>query len=166
MLASDPTITTIKIPVWLWASVIFHLRRRGGGVRESGAFLLGRDDRNPARVSSYICYDDVDPDAYQRGAIAFHANGCAALWQHCRDKQLQLLIDVHTHPGPDVRQSAIDERHPMLPVLRHTAMIVPNFAKTAWWSLDAIGVYEYLGGFRWRTHAASAPGRRVKLSLW
>ena len=75
---------TIKIPVWLWARVIFDLRRRGGGVRESGAFLLGRDDRDPARVTSYICYDDVDPDAYQQGAIAFHAKGCAALWQHCR----------------------------------------------------------------------------------
>jgi hypothetical protein len=79
---------------------------------------------------------------------------------------LQLLIDVHTHPGSDVRQSAIDERHPMLPVLGHTAMIVPNFARTAWWSLKAIGVYEYLGGFRWRTYAASAPDRRVKLSSW
>ena len=45
-------------------------------------------------------------------------------------------------------------------------MIVPNYARTAWWSLSAVGVYEYLGGFKWRTHSASAPGRRVKLSLW
>ena len=81
-------------------------------------------------------------------------------------KQLQLLIDVHTHPGPDVRQSSIDVRHPMLPILGHTAMIVPNYAKTAWWLLRAVGVYEYLGDFRWRTYSASAPGRRVKLSLW
>jgi hypothetical protein len=165
-LASDLTIPTIKIPVLLWARVVSDLLRRGGGVRESGAFLLGRDDSNPARVTSYVCYDDVDPDAYQKGAIAFHASGCAALWQHCREKKLQLLIDVHTHPGRDVRQSAIDERHPMLPILGHTAMIVPNFARTAWWSLDAVGVYEYLGGFKWRTHPASAQRRRVKLSLW
>jgi proteasome lid subunit RPN8/RPN11 len=163
-LAYDVTITTIKIPVWLWAGVISDLRR--GGVRESGAFLLGPDDRYPVRVTSYICYDDVDPDAYQQGAIAFHAKGCAALWQHCRSKQLQLLIDVHTHPGPDVRQSSIDVRHPMLPILGHTAMIVPNYARTAWWSLSAVGVYEYLGGFHWHTDPASAPGRRVKLSLW
>jgi proteasome lid subunit RPN8/RPN11 len=166
MLASDATINTVKIPVWLWANVILDLRRRGGGVRESGAFLLGLDEHDPARVTSYICYDDVDPDAYQQGAIAFHANGCAALWQVCRNKQLQLLIDVHTHPGPDVRQSSIDERHPMLPIVGHTAMIVPNFGRTAWWSLDAVGVYEYLGGFRWRMHAAAASNRRVRLSLW
>lgn len=166
MLASDSAITAIKIPVWLWASVIFDLRRRGGGVRESGAFLLGRNDHNPARVSTYICYDDADPEAYQHGAIVFHANGCAALWQHCREKHVQLLIDVHTHPGRDVRQSPIDERHPMLPVVGHTAMIVPNYAKTCWWSLMAIGIYEYLGGFKWRTYLPSGPDRRVKLSLW
>jgi proteasome lid subunit RPN8/RPN11 len=165
-LGSDPTITTIKLPVWLWAGVIFDLRRRGGGVRESGAFLLGRDDVDPVRVTSYVCYDDVDPAAYQNGAIAFHASGCAALWQRCREKQVQLLIDVHTHPGSNVRQSPIDVRHPMLPILGHTAMIVPNYAKTAWWSLKAVGVYEYLGNFKWRTHPASAPGRRVKLTLW
>lgn len=164
-MAFDLTITTIRIPVWLWARVIFDLRRRGGGVRESGAFLLGRDDHDPAQVSSYVCYDELDPDAYQQGAIAFHANGCAALWRHLREKQLRLLVDVHTHPGWDVHQSTIDERHPMLPVLGHTAMIVPNYAKTRCWSLSAVGVYEYRGGFRWRTYPASAPKRRVRLSL-
>jgi hypothetical protein len=165
-LASDPALTGIRIPIWLWAGVIFDLRRRGGGLRESGAFLLGRNDADPARVSSYICYDEVDPDAYQMGAIAFHANGCAALWRHCREKQAQLLIDVHTHPTWDVRQSPIDERHPMLPVLGHTAMVVPDYARTRWWSLKSVGVYEYLGGFRWRSHLPCAPDRRVKLSLW
>jgi proteasome lid subunit RPN8/RPN11 len=165
-LATDADVKTIKVPLLLWASVIRDLRQRGGGVRESGAFLLGRFDRDPARVTSYICYDDVDPAAYQNGAIAFHASGCAALWQHCREKKLQLLIDVHTHPTADIRQSGIDVRHPMMPVTSHTSMIVPFFANTPWWSLKHIGVYEYLGGFKWRTHGASAPDRRVKLSIW
>jgi proteasome lid subunit RPN8/RPN11 len=159
-------ITKITVPVWLWARVISDLRRRGGGVRESGAFLLGPDDRDPARVTTYVCYDDVDPDAYQRGAIVFHADGAAALWRHCREKGVQLLVDVHTHPGPDVRQSSIDVRHPMLPVVGHTAMIVPNYARTPWWSLGAVGVYEYLGRFDWRTHPATDRNRRVKLSIW
>jgi len=165
MSVSNAVITTIKIPVWRWARIIFDLRRRGRGVRESGAFLLGRDDRDPARVTDYICYDDVDPAAYQAGAIAFHASGCAALWRYCKEKQVQLLLDVHTHPGSDVGQSSIDERHPMMPISGHTAMIVPNFAKSAWWSLSAVGVYEYLGSFKWRTHPP-ARRRRVQLSLW
>ncbi|MBB4373762.1 proteasome lid subunit RPN8/RPN11 [Bradyrhizobium sp. cir1] len=165
-MASDADIKTINLPILLWANVIRDLRRRGGGVRESGAFLLGRLDNDHPRVTSYLCYDDVDADAYQLGAIAFHASGCAALWQYCREHQVQLLIDVHTHPGQDVRQSYIDIRNPTLPVVGHTAMIVPYFANTSWWSLKQIGVYEYRGGFNWRTHLAAARNRRVKLSLW
>jgi proteasome lid subunit RPN8/RPN11 len=165
-LVSDADIKTIRVPVLLWANVIRDLRRRGKGVRESGAFLLGRLDNHLPRVTSYLCYDDVDPDAYQHGAIAFHASGCAALWQHCRERDVQLLIDVHTHPGSDVRQSHIDVRHPTLPIVGHTAMIVPNFANTTRWSLKEAGVYEYLGGFKWRTHPASAKKRRVKMSFW
>jgi hypothetical protein len=70
------------------------------------------------------------------------------------------------HTGGDVRQSSIDVRHPMMPVTGHTAMIVPSYARTPWWSLDAVGVYEYIGGFKWRTHPPSARDRRVKLCLW
>ena len=115
---------------------------------------------------SYVCYDDVDPDAYQQGAIAFHANGLRRALAALPGEAIA-VVDRRAHTsGPDVRQSPIDVRHPMLPILGHTAMIVPNFAKTAWWSLKAVGVYEYLGGFKWRTHSASAPSRRVKLSLW
>lgn len=163
---SDEAVARFKIPIWLWVKIVLELRRRGHGVRESGAFLLGREDSYPARVTSYVCYDDVDPEAYQKGAIAFHANGCAALWAHCRQSGLQLLIDVHTHPGSDVRQSDIDERHPLMPIVGHTAMIVPNFARTSWRSLKAIGVYEYLGGFKWRTHPPSEKNRHVRLVLW
>jgi proteasome lid subunit RPN8/RPN11 len=165
-LVTDSDIATIKLPVWLWAKAVRDLRTRGAGVRESGVFLLGALDSAYPRISSYLCYDDVDSDAYQFGAIAFHASGCAALWKHCRENKVRLLIDVHTHPSSDVRQSSIDIRHPTLPVMGHTAMIVPRYANTPWWSLKAAGVYEYCGGFKWRTHSPSAPDRRVKLSLW
>lgn len=154
----------IRIPVLLWARLMPDLRRRGG-YGESGAFIFGKPKDPVRRALSYICYDDLDPQAYQGGAIAFHGQGYAALWKHCRDSGLDVLCDVHTHPGPDVRQSNIDMRHPMLPIVGHTALIVPNFARIARWSLKAVGVYEYLGNFQWRTHA---PGRqrRVKLSVW
>lgn len=165
-MVTDADINIIKLPVWLWANAVRDLRKRGAGVRESGVFLLGVLDHPYPRVTSYLCYDDVDPDAYQFGAIAFHASGCVALWKHCREHKVRLLIDVHTHPSSDVRQSSIDVRHPTLPVVGHTAMIVPCYADTPWWSLKATGVYEYLGSFQWHTHPASARNRRVKLSLW
>jgi proteasome lid subunit RPN8/RPN11 len=166
MLVSDAKNTVIHLPIWTWRAVIFDLRRRSAGRRESGAFLLGHERTTAARITTYVCYDDLDPDAYQGGAISFHACGYAKLWQHCKDKKLKVLVDAHTHPGPYVEQSSIDQRHPMLPIVGHTAMIVPNFGKTSWWSLNTIGVYEYLGDFKWRTHAALQKPRRIKLSFW
>lgn len=164
MSASEPP-RSIRISIWLWARLVEDLRRRGRGERESGAFLLGREGGAIERVTSYLCYDDIDADAYQRGAIAFHAAGYAALWRHCERTGLQVLADAHTHPGAGVGQSHIDQRHPMLPVLGHTALILPHFADTPWWSLNAVGVYEYLGNFRWHSHPPG-PRRRVSLSLW
>lgn len=164
-MASDAASAAIHIPVWLWAPLLADLQRRGAGRGESGAFLLGRESGAPRRVSSYICYDDMDPRAQQDGGIAFHAKGYAALWQLCKDKAVQVIADVHTHPGWNVHQSSIDQRNPMLPVVGHTAMIVPNFGRSAWFSLKDVGVYEYLGSFEWRDHPAGKV-RRVKLSWW
>lgn len=147
-----------------WIRLLRQLRRRGGGLRETGAFLLGRDRGGYKAVTAFVCYDDLDPEACQRGAIAFHAVGYAALWEYCREYAVVVIADVHTHPSTRVTQSWIDQRNPMLPVAGHTAMIVPRFGRTAWWSLRQIGVYEYLGNYRWRAHPYDAP--RVRLSLW
>lgn len=165
-MGSDPVISAITIPLLIWRRVIIDLRRRGRGIGESGAFLLGRQAGAFPRVNTYICYDDLDPESLQADAIAFHAAGYSALWKYCREKKLEVLCDVHTHPRTGVGQSIIDQRHPMIPIAGHTALIVPNFGHTAWWSLKFVGVYEYLGNFKWRTHAASTPSRRVRLGLW
>ncbi|HEX4826337.1 MAG TPA: Mov34/MPN/PAD-1 family protein [Candidatus Polarisedimenticolaceae bacterium] len=146
--------------------VILQLRRRGGGRRESGAFLLGRQQGRITRVTTFVCYDDLDSVAYQAGAIAFHADGYAAFWKYCREKGLAVLADVHTHPGDGVGQSSIDQRNPMMPIVGHTAIIVPKFARTSSWSLSGVGIYEYLGDFKWRTHAPGDKTRRVVLTLW
>lgn len=165
-MASDAPIVVVQVPVLLWRRVTRDLRRRGLGRQESGAFLLGRQGGARACATAYVCYDDLDPHAYQSGGIAFHAEGYAAFWQHCREKNLQLLADVHTHPGAWVDQSPTDQQNPMVPVVGHTALIVPNFGRTPWWSLKGVGVYEYLGEFKWRSHLASDGGRRVVLTLW
>jgi proteasome lid subunit RPN8/RPN11 len=165
-LASDLSVAPIRVPLPLWARMIFQLRRRSAGKRESGAFLLGPQNGAMLSVVEYICYDDLDPHAYQSGAIAFHAAGYAALWQYCRKKSLQVLADVHTHPSQSVGQSPIDKRNPMVPMVGHTALILPNFARTPWWSLRTAGVYEYLGDFTWRTYIASEKSHRIRLALW
>lgn len=155
----------ILIPVLLWRRAILDLRRRGAGKTESGAFLLGWQNGRARRVTKYICYDDLDPHAHS-GGITFHAIGYAALWRHCKEKNLEVLADVHTHPACDVRQSSIDQHHPMVPTVGHMALIVPNFARTHWRSLEAVGVYEYLGNFQWRTHATNQTKCQVRLTIW
>lgn len=165
-MASDRIQQQITIPILLWRRLIIQLRKKGHGHSESGAFLLTPKDAVAARVTSYICYDDLDPEAYQGGAIAFHAVGHAALWEHCRKQTLRVIADVHTHPGRGTAQSCTDQQNPMIPLQGHTALIVPNFAHTAWWTLDDVGIYEYLGAFKWRSHIAGSGKRRVALSLW
>ncbi|MBZ5614705.1 MAG: hypothetical protein LAO23_11910 [Acidobacteriia bacterium] len=165
-MASDPARNSIRIPIWLWRRIVIQLRLRGMGERESGAFLLAPQDGPSDHVTAFICYDDLDPNAYQGGAIAFHAVGHAALWGHCRKNKLRVVADVHTHPGRNVGQSPIDKRNPMIPVQDHTAIIVPNFGNTSWWSLDGAGIHEYLGNFEWRSHPLSRGKHRVSLTLW
>ncbi len=165
-LASEPVLEKISLSVWLWARLLTDLRRRGDGRRESGAFLLGHSDGPRGRIATYVCYDDLDPDALKSGAVTFHAKGYAALWQVCREKALEVLADAHTHPGHWVEQSAIDRRHPMVPIVHHTALIVPCYGQASPWSLKGVGVYEYLGEFKWATHNRAGRSKRVSLRLW
>ena len=156
----------LRVPIALWTRTILQLRRRGASRRESGAFLLGPENGRGPRVTTFVCYDDLDPNAYESGAIAFHAAGYAALWRYCGERKLQVLADVHTHPGTGVLQSWIDQKNPMIPTVGHTALIVPNFGRTPWWTLKDVGVYEYVGNFKWRTHPPFVAPRRVNLTLW
>jgi proteasome lid subunit RPN8/RPN11 len=155
----------IRVPILLWRRVILDLRHRGNRHRESGAFLLGVMRGSSAITKGYRCYDDLDPNAYQGGGIAFHAHGCAALWSYCREKQLDILADIHTHGGADTRQSDIDRRNPMIPMVDHTALIVPHFAHTPWWSLEGVGVHVYMGNFKWRSFGQNR-SQRIRLTLW
>jgi proteasome lid subunit RPN8/RPN11 len=165
-LASDESQQQITIPILLWRRLILELKKSGQGGSESGAFLLARQSSTTDRVTAFICYDHLDPNAYQGGAIAFHAIGHAALWEHCRKRELRVVGDVHTHPGRGIGQSGIDQRNPMIPLQGHVAIILPNFGRTRWWTLDDVGVYEYLGDFKWRTHGAIRYKSRVILCLW
>jgi hypothetical protein len=165
-LVSDNGTITLTVSLLLWKRVLMELRARGKGRRESGAFLLGKRHGNGRRITQFICYDDLDPRAYQSGAITFHAAGYAALWTLCRESNLQVLADVHTHPGTWVQQSGTDRCNPMVPLVGHTAIILPNFGAAPWWTTKAAGVYEYLGNFTWRSCGVSGQSQRFRLSLW
>lgn len=164
-MASEASSFHIRVPILLWRRVVLDLRRRGEGRRESGAFLVGVNGGSVGTTTGYVCYDDLDPNAYQGGGIAFHAEGNAALWTYCRENKLEILADIHTHGGSDTRQSDIDQRNPMIPLVGHTALIVPHFAQARWWSLEGVGVYTYLGSFKWRSFGRDR-SQRISLTLW
>lgn len=130
------------------------LRDRGEGRRESGGFLLGRSVDGRRYVTDFIAYDDIDPNALQ-GIIIFDASHLDALWAHLEREGLEVVADVHTHPG-GYGQSDIDQAHPMIPQRGHLAMIIPNFADREY-RPGEIGLYEYQGRDGWRDHSVLGP---------
>jgi hypothetical protein len=153
--------TNLRIPLLLWRKLVGQLKRRGSGVRESGAFLLG--NVGGCKIKHFIPYDDLDPSALDSGIVGFHGVGFVPLWNYCQRHKMQVLADVHTHGGNWTGQSGTDQTNPMIETPGHIALIVPHFAKGNRASLKGVGVYEYLGDHEWRTY--SAKSGRVKLTV-
>ena len=68
--------------------------------------------------------------------------------------------------GAGSGQSPIDQRNPMVPIVHHTALIVPCYGRASRCSLKGVGVYEYLGNFKWAKHNRAGQPKRVSLTLW
>lgn len=137
----------------IWSAGVEELRRRTlGGRRESGAFLLGRDEDGTKRILEFVFYDDIDPDALRSGIVHFAGARLSRLWAICRTRGFGVVADVHVHPG-GYQQSPSDQADPVIPRAGHLAIILPHFA-----SREAvpgsIGMYEYCGNGRWLTHTS------------
>lgn len=135
----------------VWAQGIAELRARAGGVRESGAFLLGRHKGGCAHIERFVYYDDLDPHCLRNGAINFNGACLGDLWAICRTNRLEVVADVHLHPG-GYGQSSIDQANPMIPSSGHLALIIPDFAMRGT-EPGHIGIYEYKGGTAWLDHS-------------
>lgn len=139
----------LKIKLTLWKRLIKELKKRGKGKRETGAFLLGETEGRT--ITSFICYDDLDPLAFDSGIIIFNGDGYIPLWEHCSGNRVKVLADVHTHPGDWTGQSGSDKSHPMIAQLGHIALIVPCFAMKRNQLLNGVGIHEFLGDRAWKS---------------
>jgi proteasome lid subunit RPN8/RPN11 len=152
----------------LWHSCISELARRGNGKRESGAFLLGAElcANGHARreIRHFVCYDDLDPHALDTGIVDFSGEGYTPLWNLCRETNLKVVADVHTHPGK-ARQSEIDKRNPMIAIAGHVAFIVPNYA-TFIPAMKDLGIYRYTGAHEWRDLSGVRAPRHFYTGVW
>jgi hypothetical protein len=138
----------------IWRDGVRELRRRAGGRRESGAFLIGRSRSRTLRIEQFLFYDDVDPTCFRNGIVEFDGRKFGLVWQRCRDAGCTVVADIHVHPGGH-GQSQSDRHNPMIAEAGHLAIILPNFAGGSGLP-GTIGVYEYLGARRWRDHSREA----------
>lgn len=150
---------------WLtWRRLLRDLRARGSGVRESGAFLLGRTDRDGRRrIVDYLLYDTLDPHALDTGIVRLDGSHFGKLWDLCVQRNLMVIADVHTHPAGS-GQSPSDRTHPIIAKAGHIALIIPNFA-AAPVDRTAVGIYRYGGGGRWQTVPPRERGRFFSIGL-
>jgi hypothetical protein len=145
----------------LFALLLKELSHRGGGIRESGAFLLGAADDDPVRdpindrveVIALAFYDDLDPDCLT-GGITFSADGYSALAKICRRDGVRVVGDIHTHPADWVGQSPTDANHPMSALSGHLALIAPRFAQDDLTTND-LGAHRYGGTGTWMSYYGS-----------
>jgi proteasome lid subunit RPN8/RPN11 len=152
----------LRISQSLWQNLLSDLRRRGGGERESGAFMLAKTGSR--EITSYISYDDLDELALETGIITVHAAGFAKLWDHCQRHGLAVVADVHTHPTDWTGQSESDRTHPMVAIPGHVALILPDYATPNSLPLNGASVYEYKGSHKWKAHKPkSAPFQIINL---
>lgn len=140
----------LELPHSLFQALIVDLAKSGRGVKESGAFLLGRHEGARRFVTSYLMYDKVAPESSRSHAyVAFTAEEMACAWEHCYATGQQVAADVHTHPFGPV-QSISDRAHPIVSIAGHVALIVPNFAQGSPQPRD-LGVHLFGGAGRWQS---------------
>ena len=137
----------LEMNVSLWATLMNDLRERGGARRESGAFLLGSHSDNVRRVTHWVPNDELDGGALLKGYVRLGTEAFSRLWAKCSDLQVEVVADVHTHPGGP-GQSDSDRAHPMISKPGHLALIVPNYAQGVVMP-RAVSVNVYQGNKQW-----------------
>ena len=132
---------------WMWRRILAELERRGEHSHESGVFLLGVERVGKREVLGAIYYDELDPEAYSSGVCVLNGNAFAKLWSLCRQRNLTVVADAHTHPA-EAFQSFSDKANPMVAQVGHIAIIIPNFARASV-QASLLGIYEYCGQHEW-----------------
>ena len=138
----------------VWRDGVAELKRRAGGRRESGAFLLGSNNK-ARQIEEFVFYDDIDPNALTTGIVIIDGRLLGDLWAHCRQTRRAVVADVHVHPA-GFGQSPSDRANPIIAEVGHIAIILPDFAARAT-KPGHIGVYEYIGSRNWRDRSFDRP---------
>ena len=161
--ATTPVPPLLEVHAPLWADLVAHLRQKSGGVRESGAFLLGRKGTPTRVVTDFLPYEQLQADALHDDYVSLTAASFSTLWDICRARALSVVADMHTHRF-SAGQSLSDRTNPMVALPGHTALILPNFAEDES-SLSGACLYVYQGDHRWRAFSGSDVEDRLRLTV-
>jgi proteasome lid subunit RPN8/RPN11 len=146
-----------------WQALVAELGRRGGGRRESGAFLLADRDGEQRTITRIVFFDDIDPSCLT-GGINLNGLAYSRLWDICSAERRRVIADVHTHPTDRVTQSSIDAANPMIAQPGHVALIIPRFA-THPVRAHHVGVHRYEGA-GWHSWTGAEAARRLFIRRW
>jgi hypothetical protein len=140
----------MTISIFKWFGLIKGLRKKGNGVRESGAFLVAKT--GSMKISKVIFYDDLDPNAFSSGIIVFEGIYHSKLNKLLKEFKGEVIADIHTHPiGCSIKQSVSDMNHPMCRLKGHVAFIAPDYATNSFLIPKQCAAYLYKGSFIWQT---------------
>ncbi|MEB3286895.1 MAG: hypothetical protein VKJ04_05275 [Vampirovibrionales bacterium] len=154
----------ISMPSAIWTDLVAELARRGSGVRESGAFLLGSIYSGRREVMAFIPYDELEPGCLDAGYINFTSIGYRKLWRLLKECGLQVVGDIHTHPGKPI-QSHIDRDNPMMPNVGHIALILANYAQKHPMPSDA-ALYIFKGSQLWESYKPGQSKQKFYVGFW
>lgn len=147
----------------VWPALMADLWRRGGGRRESGAFLLGEAVGIACVVRTWVPYEDIDPTSLHCSYVRLESSAFSRLWTICAERKLEVVADVHTHPkGP--RQSLSDRTNPMISLAGHVALIVPRFANGSVLPRD-LSFNVYSGSGKWLSYFNDDAASRITLQV-
>lgn len=160
--AATTPASLLEASAQLWSELVAHLRRQSGGVRESGAFLLGSKEAPTRVITRYLPYEQLQADALHDDYVSLSAASFSKLWDLCRAERLSVVADIHTHRF-GAGQSRSDRTNPMVALAGHIALIVPRFAQGEV-CVSNVNMYVYQGSHRWASYSGSDVDGRLRLT--
>lgn len=153
-------VPIIRISTNLWNETIKGLAEHSQGLRESGCIWAGKRNELTWTVKEVLFLDDLPGVRRQH---LYHRTPRIAinkLFELLREKDLQIIADLHTHPTDWVELSDTDKLHPIEYRIGLIAVIFPYFAQMKH-KFNDLGVHEYLGNGEWQRLPLSEVNKRI-----
>ena len=152
----------IRIKSELWRQTWEGLSERSRGQIESLCIWAGRRTHESSEVTEVIFLDGIGG---VEGFALFHRitrEAVGEIFAILKDKGLQIIADVHTHPEEWVGLSRTDREHPLEYRIGFVSIVLPHFGR-AEHNKSGIGMHRYKGNHQWHELSLSEKSESLKL---